>query len=592
MGSLTSRKWSRVLKLGFRQPLLNFGADDESTADTEGSSPSDIESSEVKLSASALGIGLPHATRSRLATLAAAALVAYGMVLRLTAYLSDRSFWGDEVAIALNVRLRGFLGLMHHLDFEQTMPIPLLEVIKASVKVFGPSEYTFRLPLLLAGCLILIAIWVFFRRLFEVDVALISLAMAAISRPLIYYSSELKQYGLDALVTVITLWFGCEVIREGERKDWWMLIAWGVFALCFSQPAVFVLAAVGVAAIIDKRFRLSGTWRIYCFIAEMLWLAVFTGLYLLSYREVSHSSYMRAFWASSFLYPTSGAFAREFLSAIYVLLGVEYFHSVRAMILEPLFIVGVYGVWRRFGMQVAVMAVLPFVAVLAAATVQRYPIANRLVVFTLPLTFLIYATALITISKWLPRRVSTAAMIVFPLGLLTATAIKMTTYAFHFPPREASRQIVTEMNAEDPVAPVYIVFDEYAQWTYYADDWERPDTLKENLTRAFHASSRVELLNAYGRKEIAGQAPDTPAGDRQWLDAESDAILRLQDGHVWLFVPIYVNNPVLGHNFMQRGLLERLQQRLIEGGAQLENSLYLGDTHAFRYRLPRRTPSS
>lgn len=526
------------------------------------------------------------AGNSRYAAILAVVLMAYGIVLRLSPYLSNRSFWGDEVAIALNVRLRTFAGLFRHLDFEQTMPIPLLEIVKATVSVLGVSEYAFRLPLFIAGCVTLIVIWFGFRQTFGARVAVISVALATISQPLIYYSSEVKQYGVDALITVVTVWFGLQALRRAEKRSWQVLIGWGVVALCFSQPAIFVLASVSVAALLHQRFLVSSEWRILCFIAGVMWLLTFAALYFAFYRDVSHSAYMRAFWGPSFLHPASGAFAHELREAVYILLGASHFYFVRAIVVEPLFLVGVYGVWRHFGREAATITTLPFVAVLIAALFKLYPIADRLVLFTAPLGFVIYSVALLTLASWLPRAASGLALILLALLLLTPTAIKMTNYAFHFPPREGSRQIIAQMNAMDATSPVYILFDQYPQWSYYGDDWSQEWMLKQNLARGFHARSRVELVNSKGRLEIAGALPAASARDAQWLAEESGAILGLKDTHVWVFMPNYINNVARGQDFAQRKLLEQLQQTLTTSGAELVNSFSLGDTRAFRYRLP------
>jgi predicted membrane-bound mannosyltransferase len=78
-------------------------------------------------------------------------LIVFGIALRLAGYLAHRSLWGDEVEIALNVRFRDLAGLMHPLDYEQTMPIPLLVVIKLLVSIFGASECVLRLPVIVVG---------------------------------------------------------------------------------------------------------------------------------------------------------------------------------------------------------------------------------------------------------------------------------------------------------------------------------------------------------------------------------------------------------------------------------------------------------
>jgi len=528
----------------------------------------------------------------RSAKLLAVCLVVFGIVLRLAGYFAHRSLWGDEVAIALNIRFRDLAGLMHPLDYEQTMPIPLLAVIKLLVSIFGASEYVLRLPLLVVGCFSLVVLWLVYRRLFCSRIALIALAMAVISRPLIYYSSEVKQYGLDALVTIITLWVGLEVLDRAEA-NWWKPTAWGVVALCLSQPAVFVLAAVGLAAALDHRFRASTRWRVHCLVATATWLVVFVVLYLASYRAVSHSPYMRAFWSSQFLHPGSPGLIRELSNSIYILLGVEHFDYLRAMILGPLFAVGLYGIWHQFGRRELVVALFPFFAVVAAAMVQQYPVANRLVLFMFPIVFWIYATALVTISDQFPAKLRTAAAAVLVLALLAPTAAKTVNYVLHFPQRETSRQVIAWMKSTDPSAPVYIGFDEYLPWAYYAGDWSHPEALKAKIALAFHAAHRIEFVDAAGnqeKKEIVGQLPpetlDATASDIRWTDSEAAAILALKEAHVWLFLPVYINNPVMGHTFQQRNLFEKLQQKLREGGARLVDKYSLGDSVALRYELP------
>ena len=531
--------------------------------------------------------------KSRYARLCALGLMALGIALRFAGYFANRSLWGDEIAIALNIRLRDLASLRYPLDYEQTMPIPLLVGIKSVVSVFGPSEYILRLLPLVVGCCTLPLLWFVYRRLFGSSIALASLAFASIYRPLIYYSSEVKQYGLDALVTTITLWLGFEVLQTGQARDWWRLIAWGAMGLWLSQPAVFVLAAVGLAAVLDQRFRTLTRWRAYCIIAAAAWMAVFGLLYFVSYRAVSHSAYMRAFWSSRFLNPGSPGFLRQLVDAIYVVLGAEYFDHVRAILLGALFVVGLYGIWQRHYRNGIVVAISPFIGLFIAASLGQYPIATRLVLFTFPLVIWVYATAIVTLSDLVRPKLRPTATAFLLLGLLAPTAVGSVKYASHFPQREASRQIVAWMKATDSSAPVYIAFDEYLQWVYYAGDWSHPEALKVRLAQAFHSARRTEFFRvaeSQETEEIVGQfPPEASEGverDLQWARNEAAAILALKQAHVWLFLPIYIDNPVMGHTFKQRKLFERLQEELNRGGARLANTYSIGDGVALRYDLP------
>jgi predicted membrane-bound mannosyltransferase len=132
-------------------------------------------------------------------------IIAVGVGLRVAQYVGNRSLWGDEVAIALNLRFRTFAQLLHPLSYDQTMPLGLLLVIKSLASVFGYSELVLRLPSLLVGCGLLILTWLLFSKIFEPRIVLLTVAAMAVSEPLIYYSAELKQYELDALATVFVV---------------------------------------------------------------------------------------------------------------------------------------------------------------------------------------------------------------------------------------------------------------------------------------------------------------------------------------------------------------------------------------------------
>lgn len=92
-------------------------------------------------------------------TVLAVALIGAAILLRTLVFLDNRSFWGDEVMIALNVRARGFLGLLTPLELEQTMPIPLLFLTRLLTLVLGHHEMVYRLPMFLAGCALPFEIW-------------------------------------------------------------------------------------------------------------------------------------------------------------------------------------------------------------------------------------------------------------------------------------------------------------------------------------------------------------------------------------------------------------------------------------------------
>jgi hypothetical protein len=313
---------------------------------------------------------------------------------------------------------------------------------------------------------------------------------------------------------------------------------------------------------------------------------------------------MRAFWADSFLHPTAPHFRQEFAKAIYVLLGVGNFSSVRLLILIALFGIGAYGVLRSRGVPGLVLAVGPFVAVLAAAAVQAYPIAERLSLFLSPFLFWIYASGAAIVAGWLPQKARTAGVIGLSLALFAPTGIASVQYAWRFPMREATRQLVARMKSTDRDAPTYLVFGKYQQWAYYTGDWSYPETLKRRID-SVDTSRCVQLIelgavikpDECAKKieggtvnmpgEIVGTPPPGSSEGVQtellWAGSEAQRIIAETTAEhkdrFWLFLPIY------NENAKQRGLLEKLTNALEGDGAGRLDTFSLGDSVALRYRI-------
>ena len=83
---------------------------------------------------------LRHLTYER----AVAAILVYGVAVRLVHYLAGRPLWRDEAALALNIVNRSFAGLIQPLDYNQAAPLGFLALEKATILVGGHSEYALR----------------------------------------------------------------------------------------------------------------------------------------------------------------------------------------------------------------------------------------------------------------------------------------------------------------------------------------------------------------------------------------------------------------------------------------------------------------
>src|SRR5689334_386601 len=181
-------------------------------------------------------------------------LILLGGLLRLRQYLTGRSLWSDEAMLALNIVNRDFAGMFKPLDYDQGSPIGFLLVEKFFNAVLGKNEFALRLLPLIVG---LISLWLFYLLLKQITSGasgaglLTALALFAFNPRLIYYSSEVKQYIIDAAVTISLLLIAAPVLNLSPRKkDFiWLTLA-GLLALWFSHPALFILSGIGLALVI------------------------------------------------------------------------------------------------------------------------------------------------------------------------------------------------------------------------------------------------------------------------------------------------------------------------------------------------------
>ncbi|MDK1118006.1 MAG: glycosyltransferase family 39 protein [Anaerolineae bacterium] len=147
-----------------------------------------------------------------------AVLLFLGIILRLRQYLTGRSLWLDEAMLALNIVNRDFVDLFQPLDYDQGAPIGFLLIEKILNVLFGDHEFVFRLFPLVTGIAALIIFYLLLRHVTSGLSLLVGLTLFAFGPELIYYSSEVKQYIVDVLVTVGLLYLTSRLL-EGKAQN-------------------------------------------------------------------------------------------------------------------------------------------------------------------------------------------------------------------------------------------------------------------------------------------------------------------------------------------------------------------------------------
>jgi hypothetical protein len=308
-------------------------------------------------------------------------LALLGIAIRLQQYLHDRSLWLDEALIALNLLHRSFSQLAQPLDFHNVAPLAWLFAEKTSILVFGKSELALRLPVLLSGVLAVLLLPVLGKRLLSERALCVAVGLFAFSRPLIYYTSELKPYGSDVAVAVITWLIGFWTIQRPSPTRIAVLALWGGAATWLSHPALFVVAGLGFTLVWS--LAISRDWRRLSYFAPafLLWVGSFAVNFWLFLRPGSHDSMLLnnypplrlSLWhLESLERPLESVFALQ-QNPITILLGVTVFA----------FCVGCLHYWRHN--RVALSFLLsPLLFALGASSLHRYPTIGRFYIFFTP----------------------------------------------------------------------------------------------------------------------------------------------------------------------------------------------------------------
>ena len=344
------------------------------------------------------------------------AIVTGGIILRLARYLADRSLWLDESYLALNLMNRSFGQLIHTLDYNQGAPLGFLFTEKATLRVFGDSEYALRLPSLLVGIASLFLFYAAAKPILSRGAFLISLLFFATLEPFIYYSEEIKQYGFDVAVALALL---ALAVRFGRaRLDVRRavgLAAAGFVAVWFSHPAVFVLLGLGAGLSIEPLLRREWSVLASHFAVYATWIASFAVTYVLSIRNFG------ALQESVLPSGTEATGRGRLLKELYVIFNYPGTLPRTAAGLGVVVAIAGVALLARRHWHVPVMLGVAAAGVYLAATRGTYPLNGRYILFLLPGAIILFGAGTAALAAR-PRRLASTLVAAGAVLLLVGPA--------------------------------------------------------------------------------------------------------------------------------------------------------------------------
>jgi hypothetical protein len=385
-------------------------------------------------------------------------------------------------------------------------------------------------------------------------------------------------------VTLLALSFRAR--SAPERGDRWMqLLAGGLLAMTLSIPAVFVLCGTVAGLALDARVRATAFGVRRTLLLGVAWATGFALLYSLVYHPQVDSEYMRRYWGGTFLTLRGPAApARIYLAGNTLLGALPPFPDFVGMRWRlAVLALGVLCLLRRSGLGAALQLGVPFLALLSAEALGRYPASARLVLFLSPLEFIALAVLLgegLRLLR-LPEAARACAGVVLVLGW-SGVCVVRNALSPNLPEegREAARLVLSS----PPDQPVYVMAAGLPAWAYYSTDWHHPDTarldrfarlsrpsgpsvhnalldqrLEPSDTLALRSSGagRLELIGARSGVFYRPEAATRTTPDSAWARREVDRIVAAARPRLWIFGTHYTAEELqsLREELRRRGIV-------------------------------------
>ncbi len=328
--------------------------------------------------------------------------------------LADRPFWRDEAWVAHAATDLDWLGLLRQSEFP--MPPLFALSVKLCVGLPLPPELGLRMLPFLCGVLILPLSYAVARTLRAPrTVALTGMALIASSPLLVIWSRELKQYELEAFISVLLALLVFRLRRNRGRRGRGPVAA-GIVLLCAAGPwfgygAVFPIAVLMGILIFLRPSSGSRRGSVALGLAGALALSCSTMvLVMLAAGDQAAHDALRVHAGPWFIDVTvlrdwKRAAAYAAITSTMLLAPHEWFgdYATLGLAATSVWVIAVVGVltWpRRWRTEFACWVFVPWGLMLVAAMCQRYPFGMpRMMVFWAPPMILAFAAGLVNLCR-------------------------------------------------------------------------------------------------------------------------------------------------------------------------------------------------
>lgn len=342
----------------------------------------------------------PTTPKSNLINFVSWFLIGTGVILRLIQYFSNKSLWRDEIYLVLNIIEKPISAFFYPLDYNQHAPPGFLIVEKIIIKLLGTNEFAFRLFPLICGIGSLFLFYKLSKKCISKEAVPVALGLFAVFVPLLYYSSETKQYSSDVLFSLILVLMSLKISEENLSIS--KAIYYGLFGttiIWFSHTSIFILVGTGFFFMVDAVVKKDLRKTLYVLIFYLLWIISFAIFFFKILIHTSSSIKLSDYWGQFYL----PAFSFSHLALnTYKLLYREFFRfSTLGTFSSICLIIGLITFWRN-NKKMFFIIVAPILVTLLASAFHKYPLFERFILFLIPLIILLIAEG----TEWIKQKAS------------------------------------------------------------------------------------------------------------------------------------------------------------------------------------------
>ena len=355
-------------------------------------------------------------------------IIATGIFLAIYQFIFNRSLWLDEAMLAHNIISKDFLELLKPLDRMQAAPIGFLFVEKLSVLTFGKNEIALRLFPLISFLFTIPFFYLLSKKLTSNNIiALISTSFFTISLAILRYSSEVKQYPIDILFSMMILYFTL-TLQFNKNKSLLIYAILGGTAIWFSNASVIILAVVGLYLLYSESYK-NKNYKIL--LPFLFWLISFSIYYYFFVYNHPMTEFMKTVWSWAFipLNPFSKDFYIFFYKSAITIYHLWGFPSYSVFIPMTISLGTIIFIIKSQKYTLLYFLLSPLILHLLLSGFEIYPFTGRFLLYTLPLIVLLYSYGLYYLFYFINNKIVKLNILLLLLPVL----IMFYSIYLHFP---------------------------------------------------------------------------------------------------------------------------------------------------------------